>query len=108
MIVSLELAKLHLRVDGDEEDSLVTAAIEAAEYSAANFLNRHIYPDQTALDAADDPTGLIINPAIRAAILLIAGRLFAVREDLVIGQTVAELPQGSRDLLWPYRIGLGI
>jgi len=52
--------------------------------------------------------GMVVNPAIQAACLLILGHLFANREDVATGVTVAELPMGSRHLLGPYRIRMGV
>lgn len=43
--------------------------------------------------------GIVINDAIKAAMLLCIGHLYANREDSVVGTTVAELPMGSRYLL---------
>jgi uncharacterized phage protein (predicted DNA packaging) len=51
-IVSLEEAKLHLRVDGSEEDSLIGVYLGAAEESASQYIERNIYTDSTALSAA--------------------------------------------------------
>lgn len=51
---------------------------------------------------------MILNPSIQAACLLILGHLFANREDVATGVTVAEIPMGSRHLLQPYRTGLGV
>lgn len=52
--------------------------------------------------------GIVINKAIQAACLLILGHLFANREDVATGVTVAEIPMGSRHLLAPYRTGMGV
>lgn len=52
--------------------------------------------------------GFVINSAIQAACLLILGHLFANREDVATGVTVAEIPMGSRHLLAPYRTGMGV
>jgi len=40
---------------------------------------------------------------IKAAILLIIGHLYANRENVVVGRTPAELPQGAEYLLNPYK-----
>jgi len=52
--------------------------------------------------------GIVIKPAIVSACLLICGHLYAHREDVVAGVSVAALPNGAESLLWPSRIGLGI
>lgn len=51
-LVTLAQAKLHLRVDGTDEDSLIQIYIDAAEQDVANTLQRNIYADNTALSAA--------------------------------------------------------
>lgn len=52
--------------------------------------------------------GMTVTPAITAACLLICGHLFANREDVVVGATVAQLPTGSEALLQPYRANMGV
>lgn len=51
-LVTLAQAKLHLRVDGTDEDSLIQIYINAAEQDVANTLQRNIYADSTTLNAA--------------------------------------------------------
>lgn len=51
-IVTLAQAKLHLRVTGDDEDTLIQAQLNAAEIMAAKWMGRTIFPDLVALDAA--------------------------------------------------------
>lgn len=50
--VTLEQAKSHLRVEGADQDDDITQKLEAAEGRAIEYLNRHVYADQDALDAA--------------------------------------------------------
>lgn len=50
--VSLAEAKLHLRVDGADEDALVGIYINAAEQAAIKAMDRGVYADNTALQAA--------------------------------------------------------
>lgn len=47
--------------------------------------------------------GIVSNPSIVAAALLTVGHLYSNRTDVVVGATVAELPNGVRALLRPYR-----
>ncbi|SOQ06546.1 head-tail connector protein [Pseudomonas syringae group genomosp. 3] len=58
-------------------------------------------------DIEMDAYGTIINPSIHAACLLTLGSLYANREDVVIGTTAIELPNGAKCLLMPYRIRMG-
>ena len=152
--VQLAEAKLHLRVDGTDEDALIGVYITAAEQSAASLLDRGVYVDGTALgvalaaapgeldtaiadyesaiaaaEALADETakaasiqtagndllrakvahrqamdGMVVNEAIKAAVLLIVGHLYANREDSVIGVSVAQLPNGAEWLLAPYKV----
>lgn len=66
-MITLEQAKLHLRVDHDTEDAAITAMIDASTAAALDYLN---------LDAMPEPT-----PApVEAAILLQVGDLYVNRE----------------------------
>lgn len=42
--------------------------------------------------------------AIRSALLLMVGHLYANREDVVLGVTPSQLPQGTNALLWGERV----
>ena len=154
--VQLSEAKLHLRVDGTDEDALIGVYLTAAEQRAMSFLDRGVYADGTALgvakaaapgeldaaiaayngaigaaDLLEDPgaqvaaiqtadnslirakgafrqamDGMTVNEAIKAAVLLIVGHLYANREDVVAGAgaSVAPLPNGAEWLLAPYKV----
>ena len=97
-IVTLAEAKLHLRVDGSDEDDLIQTYLDAAEAAAAQYLNRALY----ATSAGTDETGLVMTKDIKVAVLLQAGAFYANREDS------AEMPTGSRVLLNPYRLEMGV
>ena len=110
MLITEAQARLHLKLDDAEDISL---AMRAAELSAQEFLNRNIYADQSALNAAvlagiAGPSPMVINALIQAGILLILGHLYANREDVVVGASVSEVPHGSHALLMPYRAQLGV
>jgi len=153
-LVTLESAKLHLRVDSADEDALIGVYITAAEQMVVALLDRGVYADGTALgvakaaapgeldtaiaayesaiaaaEALADETaiaaaiqtagngllrakvahrhamdGMVVNEAIKAAVLLIVGSLYTQREDAVVGVSVEQLPNGAEWLLAPYRV----
>ena len=76
--------------DADAQD----AAIQTAEN---NLLRANVAYRQTM-------DGMVVNEAIRAAVLLIVGSLYAQREDVVVGVSVAQLPNGAEWLLQPYKV----
>ena len=106
MLLDLATVKLHLRVDDSAEDALIGLYVTAAEEFAMQFLGRTIYA--TELAQGLDTAGIVINPAIQAALLLIVGHLYANREDVLAGVSVAQLPNGSQYLMQPYRVGMGV
>ena len=169
MPVLLAEAKLHLRVDFDDDDTAIAAMISAAvgRFDGPDgYLGRCLMPQVWRLDL-DELRGAItlplppcqevtsityldkdgeqqalgssmyrvrgigdvarINPVgdwpetdsasitfvagytvtpepIRAAILLRVGHLFANRESVVVGESVAGLPLGEDDLIRNYRV----
>lgn len=111
MLITNEQAIAHLREDAGTDVALY---VGAATQAAIDFLNRQVYVDAEAMAAAvlagvagDDP--MVVNDAIKAAILLTLGHLWANREDVLTGNGAAavQLPLGARPLLWPHRVGLG-
>ena len=106
MLLDIATVKLHLRETDTAEDALIGIYILAAEEFAMQFLGRTIYA--TELAQGLDTAGIVINPAIQAALLLIVGKLYACREDAVVGVSVTQLPNGAEYLLQPYRTGVGV
>lgn len=152
--VTVNEAKAHLRVDGTDEDALIGIYINAAELAAIKALDRGVYADSTALEAAKDAApaaltaataakeaavaaaeamedateqaaalqvaetaymralvayrqafdGIVVNDQIKAAVLLTVGSLYAQREDVVVGASVAALPNGADYLLQPFKV----
>ena len=102
MLLDLATVKLHLRVDDSAEDALIGLYVTAAEEFAMQFLGRTIYA--TELAKGLDTAGIVINPAIQAALLLIVGHLYANREDVLAGVSVAQLPNGADYLLQPFKV----
>lgn len=60
------------------------------------------------VDEDQSPPAGEVPDAIKIAILMMAGTLFAHRETIVVGQTVAMLPWASEQLLLPYRVHTGM
>ena len=91
--ITLEQAKLHLRVDGTEEDALISSWIPAVYLAIEGKIFRKVVeavPQPETLDVqADD--------AINAAALLILGHLYVNR-----GGESVETPQAAIWLLTPY------
>ena len=173
--VTLAEAKLHLRVDGTDEDTLINALIAAATQQAENYTWRtlmttvyeyvddsfdkrieldtypivtidsikyydlnsvqqtliasqyesnllecpaivrpkdgYYWPDTiTRFDAvtvrftAGYASAAAVPAAIKQAILMIVGHLYANREDVVTGTQVNTMPQSSQYLLNTYRV----
>ena len=84
--VTLAEAKLHLRVDGTDEDALIAALIAAAYANVEGRIFRKVYDTDETIPA-EDTTGIHVNEAINAAVLLIVGHLYAYREDVITGAT---------------------
>lgn len=100
-MITLELAKLHQRIDGNEEDDLCRLYLEAAIDDCVAYLNCPLYENEAA--ATGKPDGVILNSAIRSAILLTFGYFYSVREDGRSG-----MPLDARRLLFPYRKLVGV
>lgn len=50
--------------------------------------------------------GVVVSPAMVTAVLMTLGHLFANRESVIVGASgagAAEVPQGARDMLRPFR-----
>ena len=70
------------------------AATQAAGYA---YLRAQVAYRQTM-------DGMVVNDVIKSAVLLIVGHLYAHREDVVAGVSVAKLPNGAEWLLAPYKV----
>lgn len=113
MLVTLEQAKAHLRLNDDDPAPDLQLKLRAAEIMAAEFLNRQLFPDEEAVAAAvqagtagEHP--MVVNDLIRAAILLTLGHLYANREENVTGTIVSKLDMGAKQLLGFFRKDMGV
>ncbi|WP_144149356.1 head-tail connector protein [Paraburkholderia sp. BCC1884] len=111
-LVDVTLALGFLRQDAGVEDEIVQALLDGATQSAVDYLNRQVFEDQDSLNiavtagiAGDYP--MVVNGAIKAAILKTTAELYSNREDSALGHVV-ELPFNARTLLRPHRIVPGV
>lgn len=95
--IDLARTKLHLRVDGDEEDTLIEGWIAAAYLAIEGKIFAKLYEDAIP----DGAAGVLVDEVINSAALLIVGHLYANREAVAPGQQ-AEIPVGVDWLLLPY------
>lgn len=105
-ITTLAQAKLHLRVDHNDEDTLIQIYLDGCEKAVSMYLNRNLYETS----AGSDLDGLVMNSAVKSAILLQVGNLYANREASIqpIRSAIVELPYGVKWLLDPFRINMGM
>lgn len=87
MIVSLEEAKMYLRVDGDEEDALITGFIETAEELCEGVLR---YPLSEFEEIPD---------TVKLTVIYLVASMYEKRETLDMKEA---LETASR-LLFSYR-----
>ena len=80
-----------------DDQLLRCEAMDDAKFSISEALNA----------ATRVARGMVIEPSIQSACLLKLGHLFANREEVVTGTIATELPQASKALLTPYRVGMG-
>lgn len=99
-VVSLELAKLHLRVSGNSEDVLIKHYIEGATSYILNYTNRKTLP-------GSDESPANIPKDIQDAALLLVADSYENREAKILGTIVAENPAAHAKLHF-YRINIGI
>ena len=89
-LLTIDEARLHLHVDGPDEDTLIGLYADAAVQSCLNWCDLKLVPQGA-------------EPSFKAAALLNLGDLYANRESVVAGQTFGVNPTAQM-LLQPYRL----
>lgn len=101
MFVTLEEAKLHLRVDGDAEDSDITLKVHAASGAVRGYLKSaaDLYLGEDGTPDLDK-----VPFEVKAATLLMLGHLYKDRdEDSSNAYSQGFLPRPVTALLYPLR-----
>lgn len=107
MLVSLDAAKSHLRVDNSDEDNDITLKIHAASGAVLNYLksgaNKFLDSNgDVEIDSANDPVGVPYE--VEAATLLMLGYLYKDRDENADGAYAqGYLPKPVTALLYPLR-----
>lgn len=106
-LVDLQVALDYLRVDPGVEDGVIEVLVEGAIQYVADYLNRQVFATEAELkealaknEAGTQP--MVINPAVRMAILKVAADLYSNRENSAQG-SLSEVPLSVRKLLAAYR-----
>ena len=89
--VTLELAKAHMKIDGNAEDELVSLYIDAAETWCGNYIGKPI--------ADLDP----VPADVKRAVLCLVSFYYEVRNLATFGLSVQLAPHGVTSILDSYR-----
>lgn len=95
-MIDLARVKLHLKVDGDEEDELIAGYFDAAKSHVAMHCDRELVEGTPA-----GPEQMGFTPDVEQAVLLLVGHWYANREAVVIGTISSAVPMAVDRLLWP-------
>lgn len=93
-MIDLQLVKTHLRADGNEEDSLITAYVDAA----VEYVQQHC--DRRIVESPEGPEQMALTKDVEQAILLLVGHWYANREAVAVGTIATEMPLAVERLLW--------
>lgn len=94
-MLDLANVKVHLRVDGNEEDSLISGYIEAAKAHVEQHCDRKLVDGDPA-----EPEEMGLTRDVEQAILLLVGHWYANREAVVVGGAPSAVPLAVDRLLW--------
>ncbi|VVO24098.1 head-tail connector protein [Pseudomonas fluorescens] len=90
-MIDMARMKLHLRVDDDEEDTLIAGYLEAAKSHVAMHCDREL----VEVDPLE-PAQMGLTPDVEQAILLLIGHWYDNREDAAR----SAIPTAVDRLLW--------
>jgi len=94
-MLDLASVKLHLRVDGDEEDPLISGYVEAAKAHVEQHCDRKLVDADPV-----EPQEMVLTRDVEQAILLLVGHWYANREAVAVGTIATAMPLAVERLLW--------
>lgn len=94
-MIDLALVKLHLRVDGDEEDTLIGGYLEAAKAHVEQHCDRKLVEGDPVY-----PAEMGLTRDVEQALLLLVGHWYANREAVVMSGAPSAVPLAVDRLLW--------
>lgn len=94
-MIDLANVKVHLRVDGDEEDALIGGYIEAAKVHIEQHCDRKLVESDPV-----EPDEMGLTRDVEQAVLLLVGHWYANREAVAVGTVATAMPLAVERLLW--------
>jgi len=94
-MLDMTTVKLHLRVDGDEEDALIGGYLEAAKAHVEQHCDRQLVDADPV-----EPEQMGLTRDVEQAILLLVGHWYSNREAVVVGGAPSAVPLAVERLLW--------
>ena len=94
-MLDLATVKMHLRVDGDEEDALIVGYIAAAKAHVEQHCDRKLVEADPV-----EPEEMELTSDVEQAILLLVGHWYANREAVATGTIATAIPLAVERLLW--------
>lgn len=94
-MIDLALLKLHLRVDGGEEDDLISGYLEAAKAHIEQHCDRRLVDGEPV-----DPAEMALTRDVEQALLLLVGHWYSNREAVVMSGAPSAVPLAVDRLLW--------
>ncbi|MGX1087426.1 head-tail connector protein [Pseudomonas sp. AP3_22 TE3818] len=94
-MLDMTTVKLHLRVDGDEEDALIGGYLDAAKAHVEQHCDRKLVDADPV-----EPDEMGLTRDVEQAVLLLVGHWYSNREAVVIGGAPSAVPLAVDRLLW--------
>ncbi|WP_330509300.1 head-tail connector protein [Pseudomonas putida] len=94
-MLDLATVKMHLRVDGNEEDTLIGGYVAAAKAHIEQHCDRKLVETDPV-----EPEEMGLTGDVEQAVLLLVGHWYANREAVAVGTIATAMPLAVERLLW--------